>query len=89
MAIVSHYSVFIQHSSTWWLFTQYLYRAGIECLLSIDLGECDRDACIQLDVIGHFCELLLLFLQRLQQPVNLLLRQNHPAVILWEGQTYT
>lgn len=46
------------------------------------LGEGDRDASVQLNVICQLCELMLLLLKRLQQTVDLLLGQHHPAVIL-------
>lgn len=46
------------------------------------LSEGDGDASIQLNVIRQLGELVLLLLKRLQQTVDLLLCQNHSAVIL-------
>lgn len=46
------------------------------------LCEGDGDAGIQLDVVRQLRELLLLLLQSLQQPGDLLLRQHHAAVVL-------
>ena len=54
---------------------------------SVYLGEGDRDASVQLNVICQLCELMLLLLKRLQQTVDLLLRQHHPAVILQQERS--
>lgn len=56
------------------------------------LCEGDGDAGIQLDVIRQLGELVLLLLKRLQQTVDLLLGEHHPAVVLHRGggrQTWT
>lgn len=46
------------------------------------LGEGDRDASVQLNVIGQLCKLVLLLLKCLQQTVDLLLGKHHSAVVL-------
>lgn len=46
------------------------------------LREGDGDAGVQLDVVGQLRELVLLLLERLQQTVDLLLRQHDSAVVL-------